>query len=152
MSIKYEPASEPHWQTGSSRPQWRSTTRQWTPTPTTRASAPTSSSPRAAPARCSSNGTIREQLPLRNVKRFRGGLVFKAHRLCVSLNSRLESNKEEEEVPSGRTRFLSRICTKIAARFEHLCGDFRCQQLNRKPRVFFFFITLKPSVECYESL
>jgi len=32
-----------------------------------------------------------------DVKRFRGGLVFKAHRLCVSLNSRLESNKEEEE-------------------------------------------------------
>jgi len=31
------------------------------------------------------------------VQRFRGGLVFKAHRLCVSLNSRLESNKEEEE-------------------------------------------------------
>ena len=28
---------------------------------------------------------------------FRGGLVFKAHRLCVSLNSRLESNHEEEE-------------------------------------------------------
>ena len=26
-----------------------------------------------------------------------GGLVFKAHRLCVSLNSRLESNTEEEE-------------------------------------------------------
>ena len=33
----------------------------------------------------------------RNVQRFRGGLVFKAHRLCVSLNSRRESNKEEEE-------------------------------------------------------
>ena len=32
----------------------------------------------------------------RNLQRFRGGLVFKAHRLCVSLNSRLESNKEEE--------------------------------------------------------
>jgi len=31
------------------------------------------------------------------VQRFRGGLVFKAHRLCASLNSRLESNKEEEE-------------------------------------------------------
>ena len=30
----------------------------------------------------------------RNVKRFRGGLVFRADRLCVSLNSRLESNKE----------------------------------------------------------
>ena len=28
---------------------------------------------------------------------FRGGLVFKAHRLCVSLNSRLEGNKEEEK-------------------------------------------------------
>jgi len=36
----------------------------------------------------------------RSVQRFRGGLVFKAHRLCVSLNSRLESNKEEERVPS----------------------------------------------------
>jgi len=32
------------------------------------------------------------------VQQFRGGLVFKAHRLCVSLNSRLESNKEEEKV------------------------------------------------------
>jgi len=40
---------------------------------------------------------IRVQLLHRNVQRFRGGLVFKAHRLCVSLNSRLESNKEEEE-------------------------------------------------------
>jgi len=28
-------------------------------------------------------------------ERFRCGLVVKAHRLCVSLNSRLESNKEE---------------------------------------------------------
>jgi len=40
----------------------------------------------------------RYQLLHRNVQQFRGGLVFKAHRLCVSLNSRLESNKEEEEV------------------------------------------------------
>ena len=32
-----------------------------------------------------------------NVQRFRGGLVFKAHRLCESLNSRFESNKEKEE-------------------------------------------------------
>jgi len=30
------------------------------------------------------------------VKRFRGGLVFEAHRLCLSLNSRLEGNKEED--------------------------------------------------------
>jgi len=32
-----------------------------------------------------------------DVQRFRGGLVFKAHRLCVSLNSRLESNNEEKK-------------------------------------------------------
>ena len=31
-----------------------------------------------------------------NVHRFRGGLVFKAHRL-VSLNSRLESNEEKKK-------------------------------------------------------
>jgi len=35
------------------------------------------------------------------LERFRGGLVFKAHRLCVSLNSRLESNTEEEEGALG---------------------------------------------------
>jgi len=34
--------------------------------------------------------------------RFRGGLVFKAHRLCESLNSRLESNTEEEEERTWR--------------------------------------------------
>ena len=39
-----------------------------------------------------------EQLLQRNVRRFRGGLVIKAQRLCVSLNSRLESNKEEEKI------------------------------------------------------
>jgi len=32
----------------------------------------------------------------RNVQRFRGGLVFKAHKL-VSLNSRIESNTDEEK-------------------------------------------------------
>jgi hypothetical protein len=38
---------------------------------------------------------ISEQLLRKIVKRFRGGLVFKAH--LVSLDSRLESDKEEEE-------------------------------------------------------
>jgi len=38
------------------------------------------------------------------VQRFRGGLVFKADRLFVSLNSRLESNKEEEKVTRSRPR------------------------------------------------
>jgi len=46
------------------------------------------------------------------VHRFRGGLVFKAHRLCASLNSRLKSNKEEEEVavndPGARDGRLAR--------------------------------------------
>ena len=34
------------------------------------------------------------------VQRSRGGLVFKAHGLCLSLNSRLESNKEEKVTPA----------------------------------------------------
>jgi len=39
----------------------------------------------------------------RGLQRFRGGLVFKARRLCVSLNSGFESNKEEGA-------FLSKEC------------------------------------------
>ena len=45
---------------------------------------------------------IEEQLLRRNVNRFRGGLVFKAHR-PVYHKSRLENNKEEEEGARGRT-------------------------------------------------
>jgi len=41
--------------------------------------------------------SVCEELLHRNVQRFRGGLVFKAHGLCVSLNTGLESNEEEEE-------------------------------------------------------
>ena len=42
----------------------------------------------------------------RNAKWFRGGLVSKAHRsTCVSLNSRLESDKEEEE-ENAKSRLL----------------------------------------------
>ena len=33
----------------------------------------------------------------RNLQRFRGGLVSKAHRLCVSLNCGLESNNKREQ-------------------------------------------------------
>ena len=40
------------------------------------------------------------------MQRFRGGLAFKAHRLCVSLNSRLENNKEEEEGVGFRVECL----------------------------------------------
>jgi len=41
-------------------------------------------------------------------RRFRGGLVFKAGRLFVSLNSRLVSNNEEQDLP-GRT-----LCPALA--------------------------------------
>ena len=44
----------------------------------------------------------------RNVQRFRGGLVFKAHRLCVSLNSMLASNKDEEGPESRRWSWQAR--------------------------------------------
>ena len=37
------------------------------------------------------------------MQRFQDGLVFKAHRLCVSLNSRRKSNKEEEEEDADET-------------------------------------------------
>ena len=43
----------------------------------------------------------------RNVQRFRGGLVFKAHRLCVSLNARLEGNTEEEYGERGTDLYSS---------------------------------------------
>ena len=55
--------------------------------------------------------SINEQLLYRNVQRFRDGLASQAHRLCVSLNSRLASKEEEKEarcheasklVPSGQ--------------------------------------------------
>ena len=51
------------------------------------------------------------QLPHKNVQRFRGGLVFKAHRLCVSLNSRLESKNKAEA--RGRAVRSVRIETTI---------------------------------------
>jgi len=39
---------------------------------------------------------VDQKLLYRNVKRFQVGLVFKAQRLCVSLNSRAGSNEERE--------------------------------------------------------
>ena len=43
------------------------------------------------------------------MQRFRGGLAFKAHRLCVSLNSRLESNEEERRVEGFTAGKLHRV-------------------------------------------
>ena len=46
---------------------------------------------------------LKEQLLDRNVKRFRGGLIFKAHRLLYHSNSRLESNNEKKKKEKGPT-------------------------------------------------
>ena len=44
------------------------------------------------------------------MQRFRGGLVFKDNRLCVSRNSRLESNKEEgRTVETARVGMVARL-------------------------------------------
>jgi len=51
----------------------------------------------------SSRTRVLTRLLHRSVQRFRGGLVFKAHILCVSLNSRLESNQEEEKKIRARS-------------------------------------------------
>jgi len=66
-----------------------------------------------------------EQLLYRNMQRFQGGLVLKAHRLCVSLNSRLESNKEKREAvhlhqtqPDARE---SAVCQESEAGFTAGC-------------------------------
>ena len=55
-----------------------------------------------------------------NVKRFRRGLVLKAHRLGVSLNSRLESDdEEEEEFLSSQEKRLRALGEKI--HLSHFC-------------------------------
>jgi len=64
------------------------------------------------------------------VQRFRDGLVFKAYRLGVSLNARLESNKEEKRIGPASP------------------GDGGAGHVFAGGRYFFFFvITLKPRVE-----
>ena len=45
---------------------------------------------------------------------FQGGLVFEAHRLCVSLNSKLESNKEETRLKGGSGLCSRRWCRRCA--------------------------------------
>ena len=54
----------------------------------------------------------REQLLHRDVPRFRGGLVFKAHGFCVSLSSRRESHKEGKE-PSAELRRQTIVACRL---------------------------------------
>jgi len=51
--------------------------------------------------------------------RFRGGLVFKAHRLCVSLNFRIESNKEEEKKTDTWTPWTSALAMSTRSSQPH---------------------------------
>ena len=93
------------------------------------------------------------------MQRFRDGLVFKAHRLCVSLHSRLESNKEEEKDGADcgfRFRgqgFGFRVSGVISGcGVQGLWSRFRVpgfvfQVSDSGVAFFFFFITLKPKVE-----
>ena len=53
------------------------------------------STTRGHPQARSTSDQGEEQPFYRNVKRFRDGLVFKARRLCVSLNSRREREEEK---------------------------------------------------------
>jgi len=78
---------------------------------------PNSKSPPSAPRQC----RAQPNQARRNVQRFRGGLVFMAHRLCVSLNSRLESNKEEK-------KNQARSCAKTETAF-----PWQVCQLARSP-------------------
>ena len=66
------------------------------------------------------NPKPRTQLSHRNVQRFRSGLVFKAHRLCVSLNSRLKSNEEEEETVIGRPFASGQGATRMGLKTSEL--------------------------------
>ena len=59
------------------------------------------------------------------MQRLRGGLVFKAHRLCVSFNSRLESNKEERR----QTSFMPSRTSRDQSCQQHPCR--RCIALVR---------------------
>ena len=61
-----------------------------------------------------------------DVQQFRGGLVFKAHRLCASRNSRLESNEEEK-----RMGLAARRCFAPARETDNTPRPYLCLRLFR---------------------
>ena len=63
-------------------------------------------------------GPIQEPLLRRTVKRFREGLVLKAHKLSVLLNSRLEKNKKATTGGNGHAR--RRVLDQYQNGFEHV--------------------------------
>ena len=56
----------------------------------------------------------------RSVQRFRGRLVLEAHRHCVSLNYRLESNEEEANRPTSSTPCRPRAKRDQLERFSRI--------------------------------
>ena len=94
------------------------------------------------------------------MQRFRGGLVFKAHRLCVSLNSRLESNNAEEKVHGDRAagsvadlfllksgRFVSKVDSLYGGRLFFPLAPHYLLDSFLGLGVSFFFITLQLKAE-----
>ena len=83
------------------------------------------------------------------MQRFRGGLVFKAHRPLVSLNSRLESNKEEEVW--GLRDEVDEVVMKRLLRREVpvkvVLSTYAKRNESGPVHFFIFFITIKPRVE-----
>ena len=65
------------------------------------------------------------ETPVRDMQRSRGGLVFKAHRLCVSLNSRLESTQEEEEHMNTRISVMDTHVIVIKTHTENMTRNGR---------------------------
>ena len=73
----------------------------------------------------SGNEYLRKQLRQRNVQRFRGWLVFKARRLCVSLNSEGTSTCENEylqSTPAG-IRIAGAHAHRLNTTGIHECGE-----------------------------
>jgi hypothetical protein len=58
-----------------------------------------------------------EEMYMSVIKRFRGGLVFKANRLCAPLNSELESNKDgAEKNPKHENRYPEQFAVDCSCR------------------------------------
>ena len=82
-----------------------------------------------------------------DVQRFRGGLVFKADRLCVSLNSRLESNNEEEE--EGWGTHMDMLCCAVLC-YAMLCYVILCYAMLCYSMLC--YATLCYAILCYAML
>jgi len=82
------------------------------------------------------------------VQGFRGGLVFQTDRLCVSLNSRLESNNEEEEVRNFHEKSTCRPQSTLepyAVKFGHVALGYPSNETREFHRVE--WVVLRESIQ-----